>query len=107
MGSVAALEIVRRLGTNGSFLDASASMPIANSIMLFNFRPVGVNGQAVDTRHVGQTFAADCYMGSLPSAYHDNVHVAGEDMITTALDLLGWVPDPRTIGRPFSANHPG
>ena len=37
MGSVAALEIVRRLGTNGSFLDASASMPIANSIMLFNF----------------------------------------------------------------------
>lgn len=37
MGSVAALEIVRRLGTNGSFMGASASMPIANSIMLFNF----------------------------------------------------------------------
>lgn len=37
MGSVAALEIVRRLGTNGSFLDASASMPIANSTVLFNF----------------------------------------------------------------------
>lgn len=37
MGSVAALEIVRRLGTNGSFMGASASMPIANSTMLFNF----------------------------------------------------------------------